>query len=251
MSSSFSILKAQGDESLEASRVRRQNLAATRGGDREAMARLVAPYAPNLYRSALRMTHNPADAEDVRQETFLKVLLRVGQFTGKPDAEHDDLRAWISRIAVNSSIDLIRRRREAKNVSLEEPTGNPGETLSLRIESHEENPEERFARRQTRLLFAQAIRRLAPELRQVCLLRDVLQYSTQEVAERLGISTVAVRLRLFRAHSKLRETLHAKQKAAALRKQKASGSAALQNATRSRQERFLSLSALPQCACGD
>jgi len=55
--------------------------------------------------------------------------------------------------------------------------------------------------------LADAIKQLAPELRQVCLLRDVLQYSTQETAERVGISAMAVRLRLFRAHRRLRERL--------------------------------------------
>src|SRR5260370_38934527 len=49
---------------------------------------------------------------------------------------------------------------------------------------------------------------LPPDLRQACLLRDVLHYSTQEVADRLGISIVAVRLRLFRAHRRLRGKLH-------------------------------------------
>jgi len=55
----------------------------------------------------------------------------------------------------------------------------------------EDNPEELFARREMRKLMADAIAQLAPELRQVCLLRDVLQYSTQEVAERMGISAMA------------------------------------------------------------
>jgi predicted RNA polymerase sigma factor len=56
-------------------------------------------------------------------------------------------------------------------------------------------------------LLAKAIVQLPPDLRQACLLRDVLHYSTQEVASRLGISVVAVRLRLFRAHRRLREKL--------------------------------------------
>jgi len=58
-----------------------------------------------------------------------------------------------------------------------------------------------------RKLMAAAITQLAPDLRQACLLRDVFEYSTQEVAERLGISAMAVRLRLFRAHRRLRERL--------------------------------------------
>jgi hypothetical protein len=56
-------------------------------------------------------------------------------------------------------------------------------------------------------MLAKAIAELPPDLRQACLLRDVLHYSTQEVAGRLGISVVAVRLRLFRAHRRLREKL--------------------------------------------
>jgi RNA polymerase sigma factor (sigma-70 family) len=55
--------------------------------------------------------------------------------------------------------------------------------------------------------MADSIRQLAPELRHVCLLRDVLEYSTQEVAQRLGVSSLTVRLRLFRARRRLREKL--------------------------------------------
>jgi len=55
--------------------------------------------------------------------------------------------------------------------------------------------------------MADAIKRLSPELRRVCLLRDVLGYSTQEVAERVGVSSLSVRLRLFRARRRLREKL--------------------------------------------
>lgn len=251
MSSSPAILKSKVPEALLRVPARERDLASARSGDRDAMLRLMTPYTSSLYGVALRMTHNSADAEDVRQETFVKVFLRMAQFTGNPEAEHDDLRAWISRIAVNSSIDLIRRRRETKNVSLEEPIGNLGETLSGQLMSQGENPEERFARRQTRMLFAKAIRRLAPELRQVCLLRDVMQYSTQEVADRLGISTLAVRLRLFRAHSKLRETLNVREKAAALRKQQATAKVDARNPVHERKERFLSLNAVSPCACGD
>src|SRR2546430_6157975 len=70
-----------------------------------------------------------------------------------------------------------------------------------------DNPEERFARREMRKRMADSIRQLAPELRRVCLLRDVMEYSTQEVAQRLGVSSLTVRLRLFRARRRLREKL--------------------------------------------
>src|SRR5882757_2474038 len=178
-----------------------------RKGDRESLAKLILPYAPGLYLGALRLTRNAADAEDVRQDAFLKAMTRLEQFAGRPDVNRDNLHAWVSRIASNASIDVIRKRRDGKLFSLEEPNGGSDETLGSNVTAREDNPEERFARREMRKFMADAITELTPELRQVCLLRDVLQYSTQEVAERLGISAMAVRLRLFRAHRKLREEL--------------------------------------------
>ncbi len=198
-------LESDSPESLRAAK--RRSLADARRGDGEAFAEVVQPYAVGLYRRALRMTGNAADAEDVRQEAMLKAFSRLNQFAGQLDEGKDDLHAWVSRITTNASIDLIRQRREGKYVSLQEPAAVPGETLGDRLAARADNPEERYARRELRKLMAGAIAQLAPDLRQICLLRDVLQYSTHEVASRLGISSVAVRLRLFRAHRRLREGL--------------------------------------------
>ncbi len=98
--------------------------------------------------------------------------------------------------------------------------------------------------------LADAIRQLAPELRQVCLLRDVLQYSTQEVAERVGISAMAVRLRLFRAHRGLREKLSFILQPRKERQSLAAAQAKLRHAGRKREER-IPLGAFAECACGD
>jgi len=169
-------------------------------GNRESLAKLILPYAAGLYRGALRLTRNPADAEDVRQEVFLKVMGRLEQFSGKGtrDETRDGLHAWVSRIGANTSIDVLRKRRDGKILSMDEPTGQGLETVGSGIAVRNDNPEERFARREMRKRMAESIRQLAPELRYVCLLRDVLEYSTQEVADRLGVSSLTVRLRLFR-----------------------------------------------------
>jgi len=100
---------------------KRKVLADARLGDGEAFAEMVLPYGPGLYRRALRLTGNPADAEDARQEALLKAFSRLNQFAGQQDDGKDDLHAWVSRITTNASIDLIRQRREGKYVSLEEP----------------------------------------------------------------------------------------------------------------------------------
>ncbi len=223
-----------------------------RKGDRESLAKLILPYAPGLYLGALRLTRNPADAEDVRQDAFLKAMTRLEQFAGRPGENRDDLHAWVSRIAANASIDVIRKRRDGRLFSLDEPNGAGDETLGSNITACEDNPEERFARREMRKLMADAITQLAPELRQVCLLRDVLQYSTQEVAERLGFSAMAVRLRLFRAHRRLREKLSIALQPA---KQRQAAAAGLMQRVSRREERKreqrVPLAAFAECACGD
>src|SRR2546422_1935022 len=131
-----------------------------RNGDLESLAKLILPYAPGLYLGALRMTRNPADAEDVRQDAFLKVMTRLEQFAGTPGENRDDLHAWVSRIAANASIDVIRKRRDGKIFSLEEPNGAGDETLGSNVTACEDNPEERFARCEMRKLMADAIAQL-------------------------------------------------------------------------------------------
>jgi RNA polymerase sigma-70 factor, ECF subfamily len=183
-------------------------LAQARRGNRDAFAQMVSPYVPSLYRRAIGLTGNAADAEDIRQEALLKAWSRLGQFSGNSEASGDDFRAWISRIAANASIDLLRQRREGKVVSLEEPRGPYEETVGSAIPSRAHDPEQHCERRQMSRRLANAILQLPRDLRQACLLRDVMQYSTEEVADRLRISVVAVRLRLFRAHKRLREKLN-------------------------------------------
>jgi RNA polymerase sigma-70 factor, ECF subfamily len=224
-------------------------LAEARLGNREAFAALVLPYAPRLYRRALRLTGNPADAEDAQQEALMKAFTRIDQFSGNQNEFQNDLNAWVTRITSNTSIDLLRQRRDSKHVPLENSDPEVGENFAEHLAAHGATPEENYARREIRSLLARAITQLPSDLRQVCLLRDVLQYSTQEVAERLGISSVAVRLRLFRAHRRLHDDLRA-----VLRRKHPRTppfTATPKPAPRPAVKKFLGLPAVPECACGD
>ena len=178
-----------------------------RRGDREAFTEMVSPYVPTLLQRARRVTGNVADAEDVRQETLLKAWSRLDQFSGTCDDNTDEFRAWLARIAGNTSIDTLRQRRDGKHLSLEEPRGSSEESLATLLATPTADPEEQCARREMGRKLADAILQLPADLRQACLLRDVMHYSTQEVADRLSISVVAVRLRLFRARRRLREKM--------------------------------------------
>jgi len=230
------------------SQCRSSLLARARNGNPEAFGEMVSPYIPTLYRRARGLTGNAADAEDVSQEAVLKAWSRLDQFAGKQDESINDFRAWISRIAANTSIDLLRQRRDGQITSLDQYKGQSEETIGSSIESEQLDPEERCARREMGRLLAKAIAQLPPDLRQACLLRDVLHYSTQEVASHLGISVVAVRLRLFRAHRRLREKLQD-----ALRpstRHERMGVSALPEFDRRPARRFAAL-ATPRYASGD
>ncbi len=192
-----------------------------RCGDREAFSEMVTPYVPTLLQRARRVTGNVADAEDVRQETLLKAWSRLDQFSGNCEDNTDDFRAWLARIAGNTSIDTLRQRRDGKHISLEEPRGSSEESLATLLATPTADPEEQCARREMGRKLADAILQLPADLRQACLLRDVMHYSTQEVADRLSISVVAVRLRLFRARRRLREKMEQSLQPSSLQKSRA------------------------------
>ncbi|HXN23574.1 MAG TPA: RNA polymerase sigma factor [Candidatus Dormibacteraeota bacterium] len=183
-------------------------LSEARRGNSAAFLALVAPAEKSVYRNALRLTGNRTDAEDVRQETMLRAYTRLGQFSGDGIAETEAFAAWLSRIATNESIDTIRRRHAGKVISLDDPIpGGDGPHFYRHDSTVADDPEQHYARMEMRRILADVIEQLDPGFRRVCLLRDVAQLTTDETAERLGISSAAVRIRLFRARLKLRERL--------------------------------------------
>jgi RNA polymerase sigma-70 factor (ECF subfamily) len=166
-------------------------------------AELIGPSQERVYRLALRITRNTEDAEDVQQETLLKVHRKLGQFEGR-----SRLTTWISRIAINEALMCLRKRRSAFYMPLEE-TIQPAEESadSEDFQSPIEGPEAAYSRKELRELLKQAMERLRPAYRVVFLLRAVEQLSTSETARVLQISASAVKARMRRARSELREWL--------------------------------------------
>lgn len=166
-------------------------------------AELIGPSRERVYRLALRITRNTEDAEDVQQETLLKVHRKLGQFEGRAR-----LTTWISRIAINEALMCLRKRRSAFYLPLEE-TIQPAEesAASEEFQSPMEGPEAAYSRKELRELLKQAMESLRPAYRVVFLLRAVEQLSTSETAKVLQISASAVKARMRRARSELREWL--------------------------------------------
>src|SRR5260370_34180651 len=110
------------------------------------------------------MERKPGDAEGGGQEAFGKAMSRLDQFAGTPGENRDDLHAWVSRIAANASIDVIRKRRDGRLFSLEEPIGTGEETLGTNVTAWGAHPHEGLSRRANRRLMAEGRPPLPPQL---------------------------------------------------------------------------------------
>jgi RNA polymerase sigma-70 factor, ECF subfamily len=144
-----------------------------------------------------RMTGNAADAEDLVQEVFIRAL-------EKPDLKTEEpLRPWLVRVAMNLSLDHLRKRRRRGYVGPWLPSPVPTDE-ELAIDQPEvataDSPATRYDRLESiSMAFLLALEALTPTQRAVLLLRDVFDYSTTAAAELLGITENTVRVTLYRA----------------------------------------------------
>lgn len=177
--------------------------------DDKAFAQMVGGCQERIFRLALRITRNHADAEDAQQEALLKAHLNLRHFEGRAM-----LTTWISRIAINESLMSLRKRRDAFRVPLDDVTEqSESATVGDRLQSPIEDPESAYARRELSELLSSAIARLAPRLRAVFLLRTIEELSTAETAMTLHISPSAVKTRLRRARRDLKDILRSAREA--------------------------------------
>ena len=177
-------------------------VAQTRDGDVAAFGELVRRYEGKIFRLAQHVTQNREDAEDVLQETFMKAYEHLVQFKGD-----SKFYTWIVRIAVNQALMKLRRRKTDKSVSLDETIDTGEDTVVREIAAWGEDPEEQFSREELGGILDDAIQSLDPLYRNVFVLRDINELSTEETADALGLSVPAVKSRLLRARLQLREKL--------------------------------------------
>lgn len=171
-------------------------------GERDAFYALVSRYERPLYRSALAITRNPADAEEVVQETFLRAYEHLAQFRGEAKFQ-----TWLTQIALNTARMKLRKNHGGLWESLDEPRETEEGLLPRDVVEWRENPEQRLGREEMESLLHHALNGLPPGYREVVALRDIQMLSTQETADILGMSVANVKTRLLRARLQLRERL--------------------------------------------
>lgn len=176
-------------------------LAGLRRGDPDACTCFVKRFAPLVYARALHLIGDADDAENVLQTTFIKACAALPEYTGA-----GSLSSWLYRIASNEGLMLLRQKRP--QVALD-AVGElaPDETTLPHKTTWAIDPARNALDGELRREIAQAIAELPDSLRAVIVLRDIEQLSTEETAERLGISPGAVKVRLHRARLRLREAL--------------------------------------------
>jgi len=170
---------------------------AVQRGEKGAMDELIRGTYADVYALCRRLLGDPADAADATQEVYLRVVRSVLAFRGEAA-----FGTWLHRVTTNTCMTMLRRRGDvrARGQSaglLEDPFDD--------VVSPEASTEDRVADADLARRTARALAKLPDDAREVVILRDVQGLSTKETAEVLGVSEGAVKVRLHRAHTRLRE----------------------------------------------
>ena len=171
-------------------------VAAARGGDQQAFEELVRQTYVATYTLAYRLTGNEEDARDVVQETYLRAWKAIRRFRG--DAQFS---TWLYRITANTASSTTQRRNRHRSESLDD--GGP-EVIDERLFA---NPEASSEASALHARLAAAVAELPPKLRTIVVLKDIYDLPHEAIAEELGISVAAAKVRLHRARKRLRDVL--------------------------------------------
>ncbi|MDK8663183.1 RNA polymerase sigma factor SigE [Corynebacterium coyleae] len=154
---------------------------------------LVKEHADSVYRLAFRLSGNQHDAEDLTQETFMRVFRNVKQY------QPGTFEGWLHRITTNLFLDMVRRRAKIRMEALPEDYE--------RVPGTDMTPEDAYSVTNLDPALQQALDELKPEFRVAVVLCDVVGMSYEEIAETLGVKMGTVRSRIHRGRAQMRESL--------------------------------------------
>jgi len=166
-----------------------------RDGDRAAFGALVAMHQHEVFTLAVRLVRNPTLAADVAQEAFIRAYRSIQSFRG--DAAFS---TWLHRITVNTAWTQIDRAKRKRAAPL-------GEAPDVRDVSGDGDPETAVEAAVLRRRLVNAVEQLPDNQRVVVVLKDVHGWSHAEIAAELSITVTATKVRLHRAHQRLRSLL--------------------------------------------
>lgn len=172
-----------------------------RDGDLDAFNSLVALHQDQVYNLCLRMLASPAAAEDAAQDAFISAFRKIESMRG-PSA-----RSWLLRIAANTCIDELRRRKRRPQVSLDVPVASEEGERSLDVRDETAGPEQMALQGELRQALQVELLRLPDDQRLAIILCDIEGLSYEEIASTMGGSLGTVKSRISRGRARLREAL--------------------------------------------
>ena len=174
-------------------------IARARRGDADAFEQLVAAYRNQVFRLALRMCGDEADADEVAQEAFLSAWQGLAFFRGE-----SSFATWLYRLASNACVDLLRR--EGRHRSAAGPSLND-EEAAMDVADDAPSPHALAERAELRQQIEAGLSALPEEYRQVLILREMHQQTYDEIAEILSLDLGTVKSRINRGRKRLRKIL--------------------------------------------
>jgi len=181
--------------------VEKRLVEAAKRGHSTAFAALCERHAKQLFRAAQNITRNHEDAEDAVQDALLSAFVHLRNFDGR-----SKFGTWLTRIAINSALMILRKKRNAPVVDLGEAEDSSTGGLNHEIPDRAPNPELHCANREEARILNSAIQELRPALREVVQKQQLQETSIRETAAAMGISEAAAKARLFHARVKLRKS---------------------------------------------
>jgi RNA polymerase sigma-70 factor, ECF subfamily len=180
------------DETLVAEAVR---------GNNAAFETLFERYQQKMFHVALSRLQNPEDAEDAVQQAFQQAFVHLKSFQGQ-----SRFSTWLTRIAINEALMLLRKRRPG-HLSIEGHQTVDDESFALEIKDPAITPEEQYGQKEIHNVLSGAINELRPILKTVVNLSEIGELSTSKTADTLGVRVGTVKARTFRARRILRDKI--------------------------------------------
>lgn len=175
---------------------------AAKNGNEQAFEMLVKRHEQRILAVVRRYARVREDAEDIVQQSFQKAFIYLHRFEGR-----SSFSTWLVRIAINETLMLLRRGRVLHEVLMDESNDGEGPSSHVEIPDSSSNPETSYLQREEVRILSAAMHKLRPGLRKAMELRELAELSTEETAQRMGLSVGAVKARLFHGRRKLREVL--------------------------------------------
>jgi len=176
-------------------------VARAQGGDLRAFEELVGVYQNRVFSHCYRLTGSYEDAQDLAQDVFIQAYRSLKSF--RQDA---DLGTWLRKITVNLWINSTRRKKVAV-LSMDDPVPVKSGELVREIAASDESPLEKVERDEFYSQVRLALSQLAPDFRNVLILREIEGYSYEEIASLTRCSIGTVKSRLSRARKQLLEAI--------------------------------------------